>query len=309
MLLKDLNTDIGIVSFMAYPGMVQDENIYIEKVKSIASDEFFSFIEICHIASDQARQKVKNILEIANIRVGFDAHTVLLPENLSINAPQKDLRENALKTFKSLIDEAYFFNAEGFTLLSGFKPGKEGISEELKIAADSVKELCGYAIEKSAQLKVKPLDIVIETFDDKEYAKNRLIGPTSVAVDFAKEVRKDCSNFGLLLDLSHLPILEEDFVKSLQLAKDYIKHIHLGNCILKDKTHPAFGDNHPRFGAGGGENDIDTIAAFIKALINIGYFKKPGSTLIFEVKPLSGEDPDLTLAGSKRAFLRALNLL
>jgi len=304
---KEFNIDLGIVSFMAYPEMTSDEDKYLEKIKRIVSDEFFSFIEICHVENVSARQMIKDILEIANIRVGFDAHTVILPKNLSINTLNEQERENAVKILKTLIDEAYFFNAEGLTILSGFKPAKEDMDLEIKKAIESIKSLCAYSKLKAEELQARTLDIVVETFDDREYAKNRLIGPTEVAVKLAREVEKDFDNFGLLLDLSHLPILEENFIESLKLAKDHIKQIHIGNCILKDKNHPAFGDNHPRFGVKDGENDIAVLASFIKALKNIGYFEKPGSTIIFEVKPLGGEDPDLTVAGSKRAFLRALN--
>ncbi|MBM3707718.1 MAG: TIM barrel protein [Actinobacteria bacterium] len=309
MIFNKFNADMGIVSFMAYPEMTKDENIYLKKIRSIASDEFFSFIEVCHIEDQKIRQEVKNILEISNIRVGFDAHTVILPNNLSINSSKDEERERVVKILKSLIDEAYYLNAEGFTLLSGLKPEKGNMELELKKAIESVKELCSYSLLKANELQARPVDVVIETFDDREYAKNRLIGPTGVAVNLAKEIKKDFDNFGLLLDLSHIPILEENFIESLNLAKDFIKHIHIGNCILKDKSHPAFGDNHPRFGIQNGENDIKILADFIKALINIGYLKKPGNTIIFEVKPLSGEDPEITVAGSKRAFLRALNLV
>lgn len=309
MFFKDFNTDIGIVSFMAYPEMIKNESIYLEKIESIISDGFFNFVEICHIDNLETRKKVKNILEIANIRVGFDAHTVILAKNLSINTVEDRTRYETLKILKVLIDEAYYFNSEVFTLLSGFKPVKKNIELEIKKAVDSIKDLCNYSVYKSKELNVKPLDIIVETFDDKEYAKNRLIGPTNLAVDFAKEIKTDFNNFGLLLDLSHISILEEDFAKSLKIAKDFIKHIHIGNCILKDKDHSAFGDNHPRFGIVNGENDMDTLADFIKALIEIDYFKKIGSTLIFEVKPLPGEDPELTITGSKRFLSKALNYI
>ena len=294
---------------MAYPEMTTDDNKYLEKIEKIASDEFFNFIEICHIENIAIREKVKKILEIANIRVGFDAHTVILPNNLSINASEEQNRRNALTMLKSLIDEAYFFNAEGITILSGFKPQKENMDIEIKKSIQSLRELCDYSLVKSEELKAKPIDVVVETFDDKEYAKNRLIGPTELSVNIAKEVKKDFDNFGLLIDLSHLPILKEDFNKSLSIAKDFIKAIHIGNCILRDKNHPLFGDNHPRFCIKDGENDIKVLADFIKALINIDYFKKPANTLIFEVKPISSEDPEITIAGSKRALLRALELI
>lgn len=309
MYIKKINSDIGIVSFMTYPEIVSDENAIIEKILKITSDDFFSFIEICHIENNQIREKVKNILEISNMRVGFDAHPDILSKNLNINSRDKELINITLNELKKLIDEAYYMGAEGFTILSGFKPDTGYFSVEVEIAINSLKVLCEYAIKKSKELGVKPIDIVIETFDDKEYAKNRLIGPTKLAVSVAEKVNTEYKNFGLLLDLSHMPILGEDFGASLMLAKNYIKHIHIGNCIIKDISHPVFGDNHPRFGILGGENSINTLSFFINALKKINYFNRKNNTLIFEVKPIKGEDSDLTLAGSKRALIRALNLL
>ena len=309
MILKDFGIDIGIVSFMAYPEIVKEEELVEEKIKKIVSDDFFSFIEIAHINDVNIRAKVRDVLEISNIRIGFDAHPQILSDSLSINTLDENKRNSALEFFKELIDEAYFMNAEGFTILSGLKPDKKDIENELETAVNSVKELCRYSVLKAKELGRKPVDIIIETFDDKEFAKNRLIGPTDIAVNFAHQIKKEYDNFGLLLDLSHLPILGENFIESLNKAKEFIKHIHIGNCIIKDKSHPAFGDNHPRFCVAGGENDIDILASFIKALVMIGYFEKPNSTLIIEVKPLPGEDPDLTVAGSKRALLRAFNMI
>ncbi|MCL5069910.1 MAG: sugar phosphate isomerase/epimerase [Actinobacteria bacterium] len=309
MFFKDYQTDIGVVSFMAYPEIIKDEQSAEEKIKKLVSDEFFSFIEIAHINDEEIRKNVKKILEISNIRIGFDAHTVILSNNLSINDRDNDKRQEAVKILKELIDEAYYMGSEGFTILSGFKPDINNIEHELILAVDSVKVLCDYSIKKSNELNKKPIDIIIETFDDKEYAKNRLIGPTKMAVEFAKEIRADFENFGLVLDLSHLPILGENFDQSLKQAREFIKLIHIGNCIIKNKNHPAFGDNHPRFCIDGGENNIDVLASFIKSLIGINYFKVPGNTLILEVKPLSDEDSDVTVAGSKRALLAAISRL
>lgn len=309
MFFKDYQTDVGIVSFMAYPEITKDEQTVEEKIKKIVTDDFFSFIEIAHINDKEIRNKVKKILEIANIRIGFDAHTMILQNSLSINDRDNDKRQKTIQILKELIDEAYYMNSEGFTLLSGFKPDINDMENELVLAVDSVKELCSYSITKSKELNKKPIDIIVETFDDKEYAKNRLIGPTKMAVEFAKKIRADFENFGLILDLSHLPILGEDSNQSLIQAREFIKHIHIGNCIIKNKSHPAYGDNHPRFCIDGGENDIDVLAYFIKSLIGIGYFKKPGNTLIIEVKPLQDEDSDLVVAGSKRALLAAISRL
>lgn len=306
-MLKNIKNGMGIVFFMAFPGIVADETTIIQNIKKILLDPFFSFIEIAHIEEDKIRSEVKNLLEISNIRVGFDSHTVVLSDNLNINAIEEEERVKAVITLKKLLDEAYYMNAEGFSILSGIKPKEEYQQLALKNAIKSIKELCNYSIVKSKEFNLKPITIILETFDDKEFAKNRLIGPTKIAIFVANEVKKEFKNFSLLLDLSHLTILGENFTNSLKLARKFIKHIHLGNCIINDPNHQAYGDNHPRFCIGGGENDIDTLGKFLKELKKIGYLEEPENTLVFEVKPLKNEDPDLTIAGSKRILIRSVN--
>ena len=96
----------------------------------------------------------------------------------------------------------------------------------------------------------------------------------------------------------------------------YITHLHIGNCVLKDRTHPAYGDQHPRFGVNGGENDVDQLREFFAALFAEGVLKKDSALTVgekplisFEVKPMAGENPVLVLANSKRVFKQAWALL
>lgn len=170
----------------------------------------------------------------------------------------------------------------------------------------SIDKLCNYNLKKAKEYKKGPVDMILETFDHKLFAKNRLIGPTDISVELAQSVIEKYKNFGLLLDLSHLPILGENYIYSLLKAKEYIKHIHIGNCVLKNKKHAAYGDEHPRFCIEQGEVFTNELADFIKTLDDIGYLSDPQNAISFEVKPLKGEDPDVTIAGSKRVLLSAL---
>jgi sugar phosphate isomerase/epimerase len=122
-------------------------------------------------------------------------------------------------------------------------------------------------------------------------------------------VREQCANFGLTLDLSHLPLLGESSEAALTQAKDYIIHAHAGNCVMRDQSHPAYGDQHPRFGAPGGENDVEELANYLRVLFKIGYFEKLLPTrrpvLTFEVKPMPGESAETIIANTKRVFAEA----
>lgn len=105
---------------------------------------------------------------------------------------------------------------------------------------------------------------------DAKIDKRCLIGPSEDALWVARGVRKEQANFSLMVDLSHLPLLGETPRHCLGLLKDHLAHIHIGNCVLKDKVHPAYGDWHPRFGLPGGENDVEELAMFLRELFNVG---------------------------------------
>ena len=81
----------------------------------------------------------------------------------------------------------------------------------------------------------------------------------ALAKRYAEEIRAEYDNFGLMVDLSHIPLLHETIEESLLPIKDYIIHAHMGNCVVKDPDLPAYGDAHPRFGFPGSENDVDEL--------------------------------------------------
>lgn len=65
-------------------------------------------------------------------------------------------------------------------------------------------------------------------------------------------------------------------------------------------------DEHPRFGIAGGENGVDEVAEFLRALYDIEYLGGDDQRIIsFEVKPLTGEDSDAIIAGARRVLNEA----
>ena len=185
-----------------------------------------------------------------------------------------------------------------FSLISGPDP-VDRREEAFALLVQSLREICAHA-EKSEKIP-----IVLETFDC-EIEKRCLIGPSSDALRLVNDVSRDFPQFSLMLDLSHLPLLHERPTESLRILKGHIGHIHLGNCVLADKNHPAYGDSHPPLGIPGGENDVDEVADFLKGLFEVGYLgegRRPRVSL--EVRPRPGDDADAVLAGSKRVLLEA----
>jgi sugar phosphate isomerase/epimerase len=163
----------------------------------------------------------------------------------------------------------------------------------------STKEICAY-VKSKGHMKV-----ALEVFD-YDVDKKSLIGPASLALRYAKEIREHHDNFGLMVDLSHIPLIHETIEESLLPVKDYIVHAHIGNCVVKSADLPAYGDVHPRFGFPNGENDVDQVVDYLRVLLQIGFLntKKP-PIVSFEIKPFGNEDPDIVIANAKRTLNEA----
>lgn len=102
--------------------------------------------------------------------------------------------------------------------------------------------------------------------------------------------------------MAHGPLLEEDPKSALTLLKDYLVHIHVGNCV-KVVGNPAYRHKHPRFGVDGGMHDVSDLTRFLKILFDIDYLGKKTRQneklpiVGFEVKPLPNESSE---ASTKR---------
>ena len=289
---------VGLIHFMAYPAVIKGEGPIEETFRKIAVDDYFDVAEITWIKDPVVRSKVKKMIDTSHLEVAYGGQPRLLTTGLNINDLNEEGRQKAIATLKEGIDEAYEMGALGFAFLSG-KYSEEKKEEAYQALVKSTKELCAYAKSKGS------MKVVLEVFD-YDVDKASLIGPVALAKRYAEEVCRECDNFGLMVDLSHLPLLRETSVESLLPVKDYIVHAHMGNCVCKDPALPCYGDAHPRFGFPGGENDVDELVEYLRVLLSIGFLSKEKRPVVsFEVKPFGDEDPDLVVANAKRVLNRA----
>lgn len=294
---------VGIVHPMAFPNCKTDEEVE-SSIRRIAEDDFFGAIEISHIENESLRKKVGEMLRTAHMDVIFAGQPPLLTGRLSLCSLDEEERRKAIGVCKKHIDEAYEVGATILAVESGKDVGEalRGKARENLIA--SLEELCAYAQEKGGENIVA---ISLENFD-REIDKKSLIGPSEEAGAVAGRIKEKYSNFGLTIDLSHIPLLGEKIHEALIAVSDYLIHVHIGNCIL-DKAHPFYGDNHPPFGEKGGAVDVEEVRSFLEALVYIGYFRRSVPTRLpvvsFEVKPLPGQSSEIVIANAKRVFAEA----
>ncbi|MBI5092215.1 MAG: sugar phosphate isomerase/epimerase [Candidatus Hydrogenedentes bacterium] len=288
---------VGLVHFMAYPTCMGGEGPIVESLSHLAQDPFFEVMEVTRAKDPHVMKQMRSIAEQAKLELVFGAQPVCLGGGLNLNHPDSAERAKAIEALKNAIDQAESLGSKSVGVLSGKVSDDKDYAKQRLV--DSLKQLCAYA-------NTKGMSVALETFDQVPFGKNCLIGPTKDAVEVSAAVRKEHANFGLMLDLSHLPLIGETSEHALKTAGEHLVHVHVGNCAMDDPKHPAYGDNHPRFGAPGTRNDVPELAEFLKVLLEMGYLSTRERKIVsFEVKPMPGESSEAIVAGSKRAVLDA----
>jgi sugar phosphate isomerase/epimerase len=288
----------GIVHFMAFPELGGGSGPWEETVRHIALDPFFNAIEITHIEDSHVRERVKDLIGLAGLAVGYGAHPTILGQGLNINSLDADERHQACKVLKDHLDEAQYMGAETFVILSGKDPGQAQRQEAVEALVESLRTLCDYSDKKGGP------KVVIEVFDS-EVDKRCLLGPAALARAVGEAVAEDYSNFGLLVDLSHIPLLNESPTQALVPVKKYVAGLHIGNAVI-DPECAGYGDNHPIFGTPGSANDVAEVAEFLRVLLDTGLLDGKQKPIVsFEIKPLEGQDSLVMIANAKRVLNEA----
>ncbi len=269
----------------------------LDSISAIAADPFFEVIEITRINDPDTRDRVKTVLDASGLGVCYGAQPILLGGGLDLNHADDAERRKAVDAVKMAIDDAQQMDIRSVAVLSGRPDGDKAAAMDRLVG--SLKELSRYGDSRACR-------IVLETFDQLSFGKNCLIGPTRDAVEISKAVRVEHPGFGLMLDLSHLPLIGESAEEAITTAGEHMVHVHIGNCAMDDPDHPAYGDNHPRFGAPGTRNGVHELVEFLRVLLDTGYLSnRERKTVSFEVKPMRGETAESIIADSKETLLEA----
>ncbi len=313
---------ISLVHFMAYPGPGRTNSVQrgeareeylLGSLRQVLDDGFFAGIEVTYIKQRAVRQRVAKLLRESGKQVIFGAQPVQLlnEDNLispeDISSRDETQRRLAVSRIIECLDQAMEFGAKALGLVSGRDPGTaSGLRERqeaITALVRSLDEICLYARRRAEELQVPPLEISLELFDriPGPGCKNQLIGPSEDAIVAARQIRDiyGHSNFGLLYDLSHMPLikgvsLESETPLVLKTLAPYLNHIHMGSCVT-DRDDRFYGDSHPRFDYPGSAVGEGKLAEFITALVEIDYTGGIG----VEVMPLSGEDSCIAIESAK----------
>jgi sugar phosphate isomerase/epimerase len=293
---------VGIIVFMAYPGMGkgEDPNTF-ENIRRIACDDYFDAIEVNWIKDAGTRARVAKLLRESHLDVCYGGQPRHLTTGMNANHLDEGERKKAEASLIEAIDEAEELGSRGMAFLAG-KWQEETKERSYAQLLKTARNLCDYA-------KKKDMRVELEVFD-YDIAKASLIGPAPLAARFASDMRTSHNNFGLLIDLSHIPMTYESPEFVVRTLRPYLTHFHIGNTVCADPAAVGYGDEHQRFGFPKGSNDVPQVLDFLRVLKREGFFRHEDPyVLSFEVKPWKDEDPEIVIANSKRVLNRAWALL
>lgn len=292
---------VGIILHMVYNALADGEGPILECLKKIVTDDYFEAVEVAQMKNPEVGKAAADMIEAAHMDVAYGGHSRILMNGLNINDLEEVKRQAAVEALKAGIDEAYEIKAKVFSFLAG-RYEEETKEEAFQALLKSTKELCEYSKSKG------DMPVVLEVFD-YDIDKKSLIGPVHLAKRYAATICAEYDNFGLMVDLSHIPMLHETIEESIFPIRNYIKHAHMGNTVIKPQCE-GYGDSHPRFGFPNSENDVEELAKYLRVLLEIGFLNEKKRPIVsFEIKPWNGEDSEVVIANAKRTLNLAWELV
>jgi sugar phosphate isomerase/epimerase len=221
----------------------------------------------------------------ATIYNGYLMPTPLIP--LGTVSPTE--RAQLLLLARDQVDVACEIGSVYFMQSVGADPGPGLRSRAFEGLAEYIAALDGHMKEKGR------MAFLIELMD-RDVHKKSLCGPTPEVVEFISRLRERVPDLGLVLDINHLILMGEPFGEAFKRCREYLKHVHLGNCILKDRGHKLWGGNHPPIGIEGGEIDVPQLTQLFALLLEIGYLdRNRRGMLSLEIVPFPGRTPEETI--------------
>jgi sugar phosphate isomerase/epimerase len=285
---------LGLNHHLLFPASFESIEVHRHSLPEVLSYPEFEVIDM-FLANDAKIGMEEAELVISSTREPIYNCPLMIGPARNPHSPDPAIRRDTLEEVIAHLLRAHEIGARKAVIASGVNPGEALFAEQTAYFVDYVIALCQ---------AVPGMEVLIEPFD-RSIGKNLLIGSTMEAADVVRRVQeRGQPNSGLLIDMGHIPLMGETFAGALQAAKPYVRHIHLGSCVMSNPANPLYGDMHPPWGYEDGENDVPELIEFLRQLFEIGYLggeSKPTVTL--EMRPY----PDMSERQSVDIFLGKLD--
>lgn len=285
---------LGIVHHMLYSKILGDPAEHARTIKEFVCRTDIETFDCClPYGRDFERQALEAINASGKKNLVFATHLFPL-RKLSFCSPNYSEQAQARMIVTDMIRQAAAMGASGFIFASGGPTPKDATEAHYAAFADFCRWLCG-------ELRPHGITALLEPFD-MEFDKCFLMGSTKRCVELLESLEVD--NIGIELDMAHLPLMGESYRDAIHNVAPWLKRVHLGNCVMRDKNDPFYGDNHPPIGYPGGEIDVPELVEILDCLLEIGFLDPNNrGDVVIELNPF----PDLSVGASIEDNLRRVN--
>jgi sugar phosphate isomerase/epimerase len=278
---------LGINHHLLFPRSFESAETHIRTLPQVLAMDAFEVVDL-FILDESYLDRAAGLVAQSGKQAVYNCPLMTGP-GFNPHSFDEAVRQTTLSEAKLHMDRAKLLGARMAVVASGSDPGEDDRAKQSILFADYVAELCRYAGPE--------LELIIEPFD-RSIGKRLLIGSTPEAAAIVELVRKlGVGNVGLLIDMGHVPLMEETFDFAIRHSAPYIRHVHLGSCVMNNPSDPLYGDMHPPWGYPGGENDVPELVQFLCGLFEVGYLgegKRP--TVTFEMRPYPNRSESASVA-------------
>lgn len=275
---------IGLVHHMLYPQCVEDPASHEATLGAFSRRTDIETFDCCVPYDAAIRRRLAPLLKGCGKEIVYASHLFPLRKiSFCSTCPQE---QGLIRLAMSdLIRVAGKAGASAVI----FGSGSGGPRENHEAARSAFSSFCRWFCK---ELDRHGMSAMLEPFDT-DVDKKFLMGPVRDCVSLVESLLPETANFGIELDIAHLPLMGENIEDAIRAAAPHLLRVHLGNCILKDKTSSFYGDMHPPVGFEGGEIDTPELTRVLRTLLDIGYLSKESrGALVLEIKPFPGRTPD-----------------
>ncbi|MCX7015578.1 MAG: sugar phosphate isomerase/epimerase [Candidatus Sumerlaeota bacterium] len=280
---------LGLVHHMVYPRSVEDPDEHARTLIDLLGRGDIETLDCCVPYGEERRRRVAAAARASGKQALAFSNFLFPLRKLSFTSPAYYEQAQIRMLVSDYVQQAAALGATGFVFASGGPTPAEATEAHYRAFADFCRWLCAELRPHGITAQLEPFDMTV----DKKF----LYGPTRQCVALIESMQPDVDNFGIELDVAHLPLMGEDAEEAIRVVAPHLKRVHLGNCVLRDPSHPLYGDKHPPIGYPGGEIDTPETARILRRLLEIGYLsKEKRGDLVIEATPWPGRTVEESLA-------------
>lgn len=276
----------GFSPTMLFPKSFEDPLAHFAAIQMCCRYPNYEVFETFLPEDSAMRTACVREIRSAGIEMHYNSPAVLQMDGpLNPCGDDPAVRAQALRYAKMHVDFAAECESPIFVTTGCLDKGEARRPELLARYFDFFMELADYTRQFGIELLLEPIE--------RHRFKALILGPTRECADFiARAQQAGAVNAHLMLDIAHLPLMEETMEQALDASLPVgLGLIHMGDAVLEE--HSVFyGHTHPPIGVHGGTFDQGDLEDQFAALIRCGYIPAPGeerrANISLEVRPYPG---------------------